>query len=112
MDKKILQDRTMQFAIDVIKLTEAFPKNTAAFVIERQIICSATSVAANYRAVNRARSKADFINKLSIVEEETAETLFWLELCMKLNLTEQNILDKLHKEENEILSIIVASKKQ
>lgn len=114
LDKKQLQDRTMGFAIDIIQLTEKFPKNTAAFVVEKQIIRSATSVAANYRAISRAKSETDFIHKLSIVEEEEAadETMFWLELCMNLNLTEKNILDKLYQEANEILSIIVASKKQ
>lgn len=113
LDKKQLQDRTMMFVIDIIQLTEKFLKNTAAFVVEKQIICSATSVAANYRAISRTKSETDFIHKLSIVEEEAAdETMFWLELCMNLNLTEKNILDKLYQEANEILSIIVASKKQ
>jgi len=109
MDKRTLQNRTMKFAIDVIKLTEGFPKNTAAFVIEKQIIRSATSVAANYRSISRAKSKMDFINKLRIVEEEADETMFWIELCKELNFTDQTTLNKLHIEANEILSIIVAS---
>ncbi len=111
MDKFNLQERTKKLALEIIKLTQSFPKNTASFVIEKQLIRSATSTAANYRSLNRAKSSADFINKLAIVEEEADETMFWLELVKELKLTDLEKVDILHKETNEILSIIVSVKK-
>ncbi len=80
MQKEELKFRTKQFAIRVIKLVEALPKNKIGHVLGKQLLRSATSVAANYRAACRARSKADFISKVAIVEEEPDESLFWLEL--------------------------------
>ncbi|MEM5871888.1 MAG: four helix bundle protein [Candidatus Aenigmatarchaeota archaeon] len=111
MDKYELQSRTKKIALEIICLTETFPKNSASFVIEKQIIRSATSVAANYRSLTRAKSKADFINKLCIIEEEADETLFWLELIKELNIANNDKIDILYKETNEILSIIVSAKK-
>jgi len=74
-----------------------------------QIFRSGTSVAANYRAACRARSKAEFISKLAIVEEEADETLFWLELMSEMEIVGKKLLDNLMKENNEILAIIVSS---
>ena len=79
MNKNILQERTKQFHVDIIKLCESFPRNAAGFEIAKQIIRSAGSVGANYRASARAKSKADFIYKIQIVLEESDETLYWLE---------------------------------
>lgn len=111
MDRYNLQERTKKLALEIIKLTQSFPKNTAAYVIEKQIIRSATSTAANYRSLRRAKSSADFINKLSIVEEEADETMFWLELVRELKLADQEKIDLLYRETNEILSMIVSAKK-
>ncbi len=80
MDKKILQQRTKQFHVDVIRLCENLPKNAAGFEIAKQVIRSAGSVGANYRASARAKSKADFINKIQIIIEEADETQYWWKL--------------------------------
>jgi four helix bundle protein len=77
-----LKNRTKVFALRVIKMSEALPKTRAANVISNQILRSATSMAANYRAVGRARSKAEFVAKLGIVLEEADETVFWLEMLV------------------------------
>lgn len=80
MDRKILQQRTKQFHVDVIRLCENLPKNAAGFEIAKQVIRSAGSVGANYRASARAKSKADFINKIQIIIEEADETQYWWKL--------------------------------
>lgn len=108
MDKEELKARTKKFAITIIKLTESLPKNTSAFVIEKQIIRSSTSVAANYRAALRGRSKAEFIAKLGIVEEEADETMFWLELLVEAGLMDRNIIGPIWKEANELTAIFTA----
>jgi len=78
-------------------------------IIARQLLCSATSVGANYRAVCRARSAADFISKLGIVLEEADETLFWLELLVDSGAAAQDDVFPLLKEANELVAIFVAS---
>ncbi len=78
-------------------------------LIGNQIFRSGTSTAANYRAVCRARSTADFISKLSIVEEEADETLFWLELIKEIEIVDKTLLNPLMQENNEIIAIIVSS---
>ena len=77
-----LRQRTKAFALRIIKLSESMPKSQASYVIAKQVLRSGTSVAANYRAVCRARSRAEFISKLGVVVEEIDETLFWLELIV------------------------------
>ena len=86
MNKEDLKSRTKQFALRIIKLVEELPNTKTGNVIGNQIIRSGTSVAANYRASCRARSTADFISKITIVEEEADETLFWLELIVESGL--------------------------
>ncbi len=81
--KRDIQHRTKQFALRIIRLVEGLPKNKVTDVIGRQLLKSGTSVGANYRAACRAKSKADFIYKLGIVEEEADESLFWLELLVE-----------------------------
>jgi four helix bundle protein len=83
---EILRERTKQFAIQIVRLVRIFPKNEEARIIGRQLMRSSTSVAANYRAVCRARSKAEFIAKICIVVEEADETVFWLEMITELNI--------------------------
>src|SRR6476469_8464034 len=81
-----LKRRTKAFALRILKLVDALPKTTAGRALASQIVRSGTSVAANYRAACRAKSPADFIAKMGIVEEEADETLFWLELLVESGL--------------------------
>jgi four helix bundle protein len=78
MTKQELKNRTKAFHISIIKLCESLPKNTVGFELSKQIVRSAGSVGANYRAALRAKSKADFIYKLEIIIEEADETMYWL----------------------------------
>lgn len=110
MDKFELQNRTKRMAISVIRLSKKFSLSQEGKVITNQIIRSATSVAANYRASCRAKSPKDFISKMGIVEEECDETLFWLEIIEELQMvSEMEELLAIKNEANEILSITVAS---
>ena len=106
-----LKARTKLFALDVIRFVRTLPGTDEIVVIRRQLIRSATSVAANYRATQRAKSKADFISKLGTVEEEADESLFWLECLAELATREHPELKRLLNEANELVSIIVASRK-
>jgi four helix bundle protein len=107
--KTQIQNRTKQIALQIIKLTDELPNKPSAWVLSKQIIRSSTSVGANYRAACRAKSTADFINKLKIVEEETDETIFWLELLEESGLLSTEKVTPIKQETDEILSIIVAS---
>jgi len=111
MDEKELQRRTKQFALRVIGLVEALPRRRTAQVIGNQLLRSATSVAANYRAACRARSQADFVHKLGIVEEEADESLFWLEMVVETNLMPEARVQDLIQEADELTAIFVASRK-
>jgi four helix bundle protein len=111
MDRKILQQRTKQFHIDVIKLCEGLPKNAAGFEIAKQVIRSAGSVGANYRATVRAKSKADFIYKIEIVLEEADESMYWLEIIRDANLKTGVEIERLIKEANELTAIFAATDK-
>jgi four helix bundle protein len=104
-----LRDRTKQFALRVLKLCDSLPKTDAARVMSRQLLRSATSVAANYRAVGRARSRAEFIAKMGVVIEEADESVFWLELLVDSGNVPKTRLDDLIAEANELVSIFVAS---
>lgn len=104
-----LKQRTKQFALRVIRMTDALPKRRSADVLGRQVLRSATSVAANYRAACRAKSRADFIAKMGIVEEEADETLFWLELIAESSLLPATKLAELSKEADELTAIAVSS---
>jgi len=109
MDKEQFMARTKGLALRVIKLVATLPKNYTASVIGKQLLRSATSVGANYRAACRARSTADMIAKLKIVEEETDETLYWLELLVEANIVPATRLTSLMTETDEILAMTVAS---
>jgi four helix bundle protein len=106
-----LLHRTKAFALRIIKMTEALPKGQATITIGRQLLRSGTSVAANYRAVCRCKSKRDFIAKLAIVEEECDESLFWMEMLTESGLVAENHLADLMREATEILRMVVASGK-
>jgi four helix bundle protein len=109
MTSEEMKTRTKQFAKQIIKLCRLLPKNREGRLIGNQLFRAGTSVAANYRAACRARSRAEFIAKLGIVEEEADESLFWLELIQELKLCQDNLVPSLMKEGNEILSIVVSS---
>ena len=104
-----IKKRTKQIGLEVIKLLDELPSKPSAWAIAKQIVRSSTSIGANYRAACRAKSTADFINKLKIVEEETDETLYWLEIIEESELLNSNKISLLKKEVNEILSIVVSS---
>ena len=109
MNKEILKQRTKVLAIRIIKMIENMPETRISNVIGSQLLRSATSISANYRASCRAKSTRDFINKLKIVEEEADETILWLELIEETKIFKSEKLLPLKIEANEILSIIVAS---
>ena len=104
-----LRQRTFDFAIRTLPFAEALPKTDAGRTIARQLLRSGTAVGANYRAAKRARSTAEFIAKLGIVEEECDETIYWMELLLALDLLTKTRTDDLLKEANELLAIIIAS---
>jgi four helix bundle protein len=106
-----LKLRTKRFALDAIKFCSQLPNKMEFQVISRQLIRSATSVAANYRAVCRAKSKPDFINKLFIVEEEADESEFWLEMLAELRSSDKTELARLSNEASQLTAIMVSSKK-
>ncbi|HEY6250642.1 MAG TPA: four helix bundle protein [Candidatus Angelobacter sp.] len=105
-----LKNRTKAFALRVVRMSEAMPNTRAANVIANQILRSATSMAANYRAVGRARSKAEFVSKLGIVVEEADETLFWLELLGDSGIVKATKLRELLAEATQLVSIFSASR--
>jgi four helix bundle protein len=109
MDKKELQKRFKSLAIKTGKLCIKLPFNPANKVYIDQTIRSSTSSAANYRSACRAKSKADFINKFKIVEEELDETMFFYEMIAEFNSEIKTELRELFIEANELLSIVVAS---
>jgi four helix bundle protein len=111
MDRKSLQERTKQFHIGVIKLCENLPRNASGFEIAKQLIRSAGSVGANYRATVRAKSKVDFIYKIEIVLEEADESHYWLEIIRDANLKNGKEIDCLITEANELTAIFAATDK-
>jgi len=107
-----LKNRTKAFALRVIKMSDALPRTRAAAnVITNQILRSATSMAANYRAVGRARSKAEFASKLGIVVEEADETVFWLEMLSDSGIVSPQKMDSMLDEANQLLMIFSASRR-
>ena len=104
-----LKKRTKAFALRILKLVDTLPKTTAGRALASQIVRSGTSVAANYRAACRARSTADFIARMGIVEEEADETLFWLELLEESGLVPAAKLTAIKREVDELIAITVAS---
>ena len=101
--------RTKQLGLAVIRITEKFPETRLAWVVKDQILRSALSVGANYRAVCRAKSDKDFINKMRIVEEEADETAYWLEIIEESDLLKSDDLRELKREVNELVAMVVAS---
>lgn len=111
MTRRKLQQRMKRFAIDVFQFCEGLPNRPTVWVISKQLLRSASSVAANYRAAGRAHSRAAFIAKLSIVEEEADESLFWLEMLGELGLGNDAALAALKDEADQLIAITVGAKK-
>ncbi|WCM41264.1 four helix bundle protein [Flavobacterium sp. CBA20B-1] len=109
--KEALKRRTKSFAIQIVRMTDGLPNKQIGWTITNQIVRSGTSVAANYRAVCRAKSDKDFISKMETVIEEADETIFWLELILDLALIPAEEIEQLMKEGNELISIFVSSVK-
>src|SRR5262245_27561090 len=106
-----LKARTKRFALRVMKLVDVLPRTIQGRAIANQIIRSSTSVAANYRAACRARSRAEFIAKIGVVEEEADERCFWLELIVDSGLLTEGRVHPLLSEANELVAIMAASRK-
>ena len=106
-----LKARTKQFALRVMKMVDALPRTIQGRAIAKQIIRSATSVAANYRAACRARSRAEFIAKMGVVEEEADESCFWFELIIDSDLLTEERMRPLLSEAGELVAIMAASRK-
>ena len=105
---KQLEFRTKKFAIDIIKLSTLLPNTTEGKVIRNQITKSGTSIGANYREANRARSRADFMNKIKICESESSETSYWLEIIAELGWIEKEKTDVIITESGELLAIFTS----
>ena len=106
-----LRERTKQFAFRIIRLFKSLPRSTEALILGKQLLRSGTAVAANYRAVNRARSRAEFIAKIGVVLEEADETVFWLEALTEAGVIKPALLAPLLKEANELVAIFAASQR-
>ena len=109
MESNYLKEKTKNFALQTIKFVESLPRDGAADVIGRQLLDAGTSVGANYRAACRARSPADFISKMGIVEEEADETIYWMELLIDSGLIQKEAVGRLLDEADQILAMTVSS---
>jgi len=110
LDKaEAMKERTKQFAIRIVAVVRSLPRSREGDVVGKQLLRCGTAVAANYRAVCRARSKAEFVSKMNIVVEEADETVFWLELLGDTGVVAAGKLTLLLKEANELLAICAAS---
>ena len=110
MTPEELKRRTKQFALRIIKLVAALPRSEAARIIGGQMLRSGTSVGAHYRAACRARSRAEFLSKLGVAEEEADETLYWLELVEESGLMKGQLMKDLMNEADELVAIFAASR--
>ena len=112
LDKaKELQHRSKQFALRIVGMFRGLPRTEEARILGKQVLRSGTSVAANYRAACRSRSKAEFAAKIGVVVEEADETLFWLELLIEAEIVPEAKMDGLLAEANELLAIFSASQR-
>ena|ERR1017187_2023233 len=109
MSNENLKQRTKQFALRIIKLVESLPHDRTCDVLGKQLLRAGTSVGANYRAACRARSAADFISKMGIVEEEADESGYWMELLVDANKIKLTKISALLTEAGELTAITVAS---
>jgi four helix bundle protein len=110
MDEQELKQRTKRFALRVIKLVDALPKTTVGRAIANQLMRAGTSVGANYRAACRSRSKAEFVARVGVVEEEADESAYWMELIIESGLMKPTLVNALIQEANELVAIMAASR--
>jgi four helix bundle protein len=111
MNPEELKNRTKQFALRVLNLADQLPRGVKGRVLSDQIARAGISAAANYRAACKARSRAEFIAKIGIAEEEADEVQFWLELICDDKLVPATRLNDLHQESQELTAIFAASRK-
>ena len=111
MDRDELQERTKQFALRVIRLVDALPPSVSGRSIASQLVRCGTSVAANYRAARRGRSRKEFAAKIGLVVEEIDESLFWLELIRDYEMFEAARIDPLIQESEELLKIFAKTRR-
>ncbi len=104
-DNKDLKERTKQFALKIIRLVASLSRTREADIIGRQLLKAGTSVGANYREANRAKSKAEFRAKIGIVEQESDESLYWLELLKESGIAKGKLLEELLVESDELVAI-------
>src|SRR6266478_227979 len=109
MNPQELKERTKQFALRVMRLVDALPRTPKGNALAGQLVRSGTSVAANYRGACRGRSRAEFISKIGVVEEEADETALWLELIIADKLVPEKKVASLLREANELVAIMAAS---
>ena len=109
MNAKEFKERTKSYGLRVVRLFESLPRTGGAPILGRQLLRAGTSVAANYRAACRAKSRADFISKIGTVEEECDESLFWIELLTDAGYIKPARVTELKREGEEILALTVAS---
>ena len=111
MNEPELKRRTKAFALRILTLADRLPRTRSGNAIANQVVRSGTSVAANYRALCRAKSRADFVNKATIVEEEADETGFWLELIIEAKMFPAKRVTPLLQEADEMTAMMVATRK-
>jgi four helix bundle protein len=111
MNSDELKDRTKKFALKIIKLANDLPKNSVSRIIEKQLVRAGTSVGTNYRAACIAKSNADFIYRINVVEEEADETQFWLELIIEAGLLKEDLVNPILKEAKELTAIFTSAGK-
>ena len=109
MNPEEFKSRTKTFALRIVRLVERLPNTRTSDVIGKQFLRAGTSVGANYRAACRARSVADFVAKMRLVEEECDESIYWIELLVESKQINRSLVEDLLSEANEILSMVVAS---
>ena len=111
MDAEELKGRTREYALRIIRAVRSLPADQVAQHMGRQLLRSATSVAANYRAACRSRSRSEFVAKMGVVEEEADESVFWMELLVDAGVLPQGRVRNLLREGNELVAIAVSSKR-
>ena len=109
MNREDFKKRTKEYALRIIRLVESLPEDRVSRILGTQLLRAGTSVGANYRSSIRAKSRADFISKMNIVEEECDESLYWMELLIAAGKAAPKRLEALMQEGDEIVAIVVAS---
>ncbi len=110
-DYEALRERTKIFAFSVVRVVDALPWKRSTEVLGKQVLRSATSIGANYRAACRARSKSEFASKLHIVQEEADETVYWIDLLHEAGSLDESDYRKIRSEACELTAIFTASEK-